>query len=162
MAVVSIPSLMSVLMPAYGDVRVLIVGGTVTEAQPVNYVKSPEFSAKTMQLKILLRLWANQQINATIEIARIIGYYIGQSGKAGESREIGVFGMHPEKFMNRTVWDFHREYAKTLYVSLEPMPPGQLGRTPLFLRIEIYLEAPNHYSNPTFRMYWEITVFDVY
>ena len=160
--VVLIPSLTAALVPAYGEARVLTVGGTVTEAEPVNYIRSPEFLARSRQLKIVLRLWANQQIYATIEIARILGYYVGQRTRDGEPSEVVLFGMHPEKVMNRTTWDFHAQYAKTLYVSIESMPSGQLGRASLFLRIEIFLEAPNHYSNPTFIVYWEITVFDVY
>jgi hypothetical protein len=37
-----------------------------------------------------------------------------------------------------------------------------LGKAPLGLEIEIFLEAPNFSSNPTFLVYWEITVYDVY
>jgi hypothetical protein len=47
-------------------------------------MRSPEFFAKGKLLKIVLRLWANQQTDATIEIARILGYYIDQGARAGE------------------------------------------------------------------------------
>ena len=159
--IVLIPFLIVTQISPHTEVCVLTTRGTVTEAQPVNYMRSPEFFAKGKLLKIVLRLWANQQIDATIEIARILGYYIDQGARAGEQQEVGIFGIYPEKVMNRTTWDFHREYTKTFYTSLERVPSGASDGASLILKIEIFLEGPNYSSNPTFRVYWEITVFDV-
>lgn len=159
--VLVIPIVNVVWIPAYHEAHLLTVRGTVTEAEPVAYIRSEQFRANGNTLKLVLRLWANQQIDATIEIARIVGYY-AQPGRQGETGEVRVFGMYPEKFMNRTQWDFHREYATARYVSLERVPANLLGKVLLGLEIEIFLEAPNYSSNPTFLVYWEITVYDVY
>ena len=159
--VILIPVLLVAWVPAYNEVRLLTVSGTLTEARPVNYVHSERFVPKGGQLKIVLALRANQQIAATIEVARITGYYV-RSSRQGENSEVRIFGLYPEKVMNRTEWDFHHEYSRTLYTSLRGVPSGMLGKVPLGLEIEIFLEAPNFSSNPTFLVYWEITVYDVY
>ena len=159
--VILIPVLLVAWVPACQEVRLLTVSGTLTEARPVNYVHSEQFVPKAGRLKIVLALRANQQISATIEIARIIGYYM-RTPRPNSYSEVRIFGIYPEKFMNRTQWDFHREYSKTLYVSLERVPAGMLGKVPMGLEIELFLEAPNFSSNPTFLVYWEITVYDVY
>jgi len=159
--VMLIPVLLVVWVPAYNEVRLLTVSGTLTEARPVNYVHSERFVPKGGQLKIVLLLRANQQIVATIEVARITGYYV-HSSRQGENSEVRIFGLYPEKVMNRTQWDFHQEYSKTLYTSLRGVPSEMLGKVPMGLEIEIFLEAPNFSSNPTFLVYWEITVYDVY
>ena len=161
LAVILIPVLLVMWVPAYHEVHLLTVSGTLTEARPVNYIRSEQFVPRGGQLKIMFTLRANQQIVATIEIARIIGYS-SRPLRGGENREARIFGMFPEKVMNRTQWDFHHEYSKTLYVSLRGVPSGMLGKVPLGLEIEIFLEAPNFSSNPTFLVYWEITVYDVY
>jgi len=148
-------------IPAYREVRLLTVSGTLTEREPVNYAHSKEFLAKGSHLRIVLRLWANQQIVGTIEVARIMGYFVKQSSRVGAS-EVRIFGAYPEKVMNRTLWDFHREYSKTIYIPLSVMPAYFRGKAPLGLEIEIFLEAPNFSSNPTFLVFWEITVYDVY
>jgi hypothetical protein len=159
--VVLIPVLVVAGIPAYREAHLLTMGGTLTEKAPVNYVHSEEFVAKGSHLKIVLRLRANQQIVGTIEVARIIGYFVKQSPR-GEASEVRIFGAYPEKAMNRTLWDFHREYSKTFYVSVSDVPAGFRGKTPLGLEIEMFLEAPNFFSNPTFLVFWEITVYDVY
>lgn len=159
--VILIPVLLMVWVPAYNEARLLTVSGTLTEARPVNYVRSERFVPKGGQLKIVLTLRANQQIAATIEVARIIGYYVS-SPRQDENSEVRIFGMYPERVMNRTQWDFHHEYSRTLYVSLRGVPSDMLGKAPLGLEIEIFLEAPNFSSNPTFLAYWEITVYDIY
>jgi hypothetical protein len=159
--VILIPVLLVAWVPAYNEVRLLTVSGTLTEARPVNYVHSERFVPKGGQLKIVLALRANQQIAATIEVARITGYYV-RSSRQGENSEVRIFGLYPEKVMNRTQWDFHHEYSKTLYTSLKGVPNEMLGKVPLGLEIEIFLEAPNFSFNPTFLVYWEITVYDVY
>lgn len=161
LVVILIPVLLVAWVPSYNEVRLLTVSGTLTEARPVNYVHSERFVPKGGQLKIVLTLRANQQIVATIEVARITGYYV-HSARQDENSEVRIFGLYPEKVMNRTQWDFHHEYSKTLYVSLKGVPSGMLGKVPLGLEIEIFLEAPNFSSNPTFLVYWEITVYDVY
>ena len=159
--VILIPILLVVWIPAYREEHLLTVNGTLTEANPVNYIHSERFVAKGSQLKIVLTLRANQQIVATIEVARIVGYYAGQS-RQGETSVVRIFGAYPEKVMNRTQWDFHHEYNRRLYVSLRRVPADLLGKVPLGLEIEIFLEAPNFSSNPTFLVSWEITVYDVY
>jgi len=159
--VILIPVLLVTLVPAYQEVRLLTVSGTLTEAKPVNYIHSEQFVPKASRLKIVLTLRANQQISATIEVARIIGYYV-RAPRQSTYSEVRIFGMYPEKVMNRTQWDFHHEYSKTLYTSLERVPAGMLGKVPMGLEIELFLEAPNFSSNPTFLVYWEITVYDVY
>lgn len=159
--VILIPVLLVAWVPAYNEVPLLTVSGTLTEARPVNYVHSERFIPKGGRLKIVLTLRANQQIAATIEVARITGYYVRSARQDGNS-EVRIFGLYPEKVMNRTQWDFHQEYSKTLYVSLKGVPSGMLGKVPLGLEIEIFLEGPNFSSNPTFLVYWEITVYDVY
>jgi hypothetical protein len=140
--------------------HLLTVNGTLIEGAPVNYLRSEQFVPKTNQLKIILTLRANQPINATIEVARIVGYMIIESRE--EPSETRIFGLYPETLMNRTTWDFHKEYSKTKYVPLYSIPAEQLGRTPVGLEIEIFLEGPNHASNPTFFVLWDVTVYDVY
>ena len=159
--VILIPVLLVMWVPAYHEVHLLTASGTLTEAKPINYVHSERFVPKGGKLKIVLTLRANQQIAATIEVARIIGYYARPARQDGSS-EVRIFGMYPEKVMNRTQWDFHHEYSKTFYASLKRVPASMLGKVPLGLEIEIFLEAPNFSSNPTFLVYWEITVYDVY
>ena len=148
------------LTEASREERLLTVNGTLIEGAPVDYLRSEQFLPKTNQLKIVLTLHANQQINATIEVARIVGYMIFESNEG--PRETRIFGLYPETIMNRTTWDFHKEYSKTKYVPLNSIPVDQLGRTPVGLEIEIFLEGPNHASNPTFLVFWEVTVYDVY
>jgi hypothetical protein len=140
--------------------HLLTVNGTLIEGAPINYLRSEQFVPKTNQLKIVLKLRANQQINATIEVARIVGYMIFETREG--PRETRIFGLYPETIMNRTTWDFHKEYSKTKYVPLYSIPAEQLGRTPVGLEVEIFLEGPNHASNPTFLVFWEVTVYDVY
>lgn len=159
--VILIPILLVASVPACNEAHLLTVSGTLTEAKPINYIHSEQFVPKGGQLKIVLTLHANQQIAATIEVARITGYYV-RSPRQDENSEVRIFGLYPEKVMNRTQWDFHHEYSKTLYVSLKGKPSDMLGKAPLGLEIEIFLEAPNFSSNPTFLMYWEITVYDVH
>ena len=159
--VILIPVLLVTWVPAHNEVRLLTVSGTLTEARPVNYIHSERFVPKGGQLKIVLALRANQQIVATIEVARIIGYYV-RSPRQDENSEVRIFGLYPEKVMNRTQWDFHHEYSKTLYTSLRGVPSDMLGKVPMGLEIEIFLEGPNFSSNPTFLVYWEITVYDIY
>jgi len=159
--VILIPVLLVAWVPAYNETRLLTVSGTLTEARPVNYVHSERFIPKGGQLKIVLTLRANQQIAATIEVARITGYYV-RSPRQDVNSEVRIFGLYPEKMMNRTQWDFHHEYSKTLYTSLRGVPSDMLGKVPMGLEIEIFLEAPNFSSNPTFLVYWEITVYDIY
>ena len=148
-------------IPAYREALLLTVSGTLTEAKPINYVRSQQFLPKGNQLKIVLRMRANQQIDATIEVARIIGYFATPK-RLGETSEVRIFGMYPEKAVNRTEWDFHNDYSKTIYTSLERVPAYLLGKAQMGLVIEIFLEGPNFSSNPTFLVYWEITVYDVY
>lgn len=136
--------------------HLLTVNGTLAEGSPVNYLRSEQFIPKTNQLKIVLTLRANQPINATIEVARIVGYMIF------EDRETRIFGLYPETIMNRTSWDFDKDYSKTKYVPLYSIPADRLGRTPVGLEIEIFLEGPNHASNPTFLVFWDVTVYNVY
>jgi hypothetical protein len=159
--VILIPILLVVWVPAYNEVHLLTVSGTLTEARPVNYIRSEQFVPRGGQLKIMFTLRANQQIVATIEVARIIGYS-ARPLRWDENREARIFGMFPEKVMNRMQWDFHHEYSKTLYASLRGVPSDMLGKVPMGLEIEIFLEAPNFSSNPTFLVYWEITVYDIY
>jgi hypothetical protein len=140
--------------------RLLTVNGTLIEGAPVDYLRSEQFVPKTHQLKIVLTLRANQPINATIEVARIVGYMIVEDREG--PREARIFGLYPETVMNRTTWDFHKEYSKTKYVPLYSIPAEQLGRTPVGLEIEIFLEGPNHASNPTFLVFWDVTVYNVY
>jgi hypothetical protein len=149
-------------MPAYKETHLLTVSGTVNEAKPLRYVHTQEFIAKGSALKIVLTLGANQQIDATIEIARIVGYYVEPSRRDAGAHDVRIFGLYPQTVMNRTTWDFHRDYAKTIYASLERVPADLSGRVPLGLEIELFLEGPNFSSNPTFLLYWEIVVFDVY
>jgi hypothetical protein len=148
-------------LPAVRELRLLTVSGTLTERDPVNYVRSGQFTPRGSHLKIGLRMWANQQILGTIEVARIMGYFVLKSGR-GEASEVRIFGTYPEEVMNRTQWDFHREYSKTFYASLNRVPVFFRGKVPLALEIEIFLEAPNFSSNPTFLVFWEITVYDIY
>jgi len=159
--VILIPILLVAWIPGYHEVHLLTVSGTLTEVKPVNYIRSERFIAKGSQLKIILTMRANQQTVATIEVARIVGYYAQQSRQGG-TNEVRIFGTYPEKVMNRTQWDFHQEYSKTLYVPLKRVPEDLRGKVPLGLEIEIFLEAPNFSSNPTFLVSWEITVYDVY
>ena len=147
--------------PAYREAQLLTVSGTVTEAKPINYLRSQQFVAKGNQLKLVLRMRANQQIDATIEVARIIGYYVNPRPLA-EKSEVRIFGMYPEKVMDRTQWDFCNDCSKALYTSLEHVPVDLLGKAQMGLEIEIFLEGPNFSSNPTFLVYWEIAVYDVY
>jgi hypothetical protein len=158
--VILIPVLLTMSIPTYREVRLLTVSGTLTEKEPVNYIHSERFTVKGIQLKTVLTLRANQQIVATIEVARIIGYYAHEFRH--ETNEVGMLGMYPEKVMNRTLWDFHHEYCKTIYASLKSVPADLRGKAPLGLIIEIFLEAPNFSSNPTFLVYWEITVYDIH
>lgn len=145
----------------YREEYLLTVTGTVTEGEPVNYLHSEHFYAKGKLLRLVLRLWANQRVHGTIEVVRIVGYFV-RPGRQGEASEVRIFGMYPQKVMNRTEWDFGSEYSRTLYASLEAVPTGMLGKVPVGLEIEIFLEAPNSSSNPTFLVYWEITVYGVY
>ena len=156
-----IPMITGTSIPLYQEEHLLTVSGTVTEAEPTNYLHSQHFYAKGKLLRLVLRLWANQRIHATIEVARIVGYFV-RAGHQGEPSEVRIFGMYPQEVMNRTEWDFHNEYSRTLYASLKGVPAGMLGKVPVGLEIEIFLEAPNSSSNPTFLVYWEITVYDVY
>ncbi len=146
--------------PRTREEHLLTVNGTLIEGVPINYLRSEQFVPKTNQLKIVLTLRANQQINATIEVARIVGYMIIEDREG--PRETRIFGLYPETIMNRTTWDFHEEYSKTKYVPLYSIPAEQLGRTRVGLEIEIFLEGPNHASNPTFLVFWDVTVYDVY
>jgi hypothetical protein len=159
--VLLIPMVTTAWIPTYREAHLLTVSGTLTEAKPVNYLRSQQFLAKGNQLKIVLRMRANQQIDATIEVARIIGYYLPPR-RLGETSEVRIFGMYPQKVMNRTQWDFRNDYSKTLYTSLEHVPVDLLGKAQMGLEIEIFLEGPNFSSNPTFLVYWEIAVYDVY
>jgi len=65
--------------------HLLTVNGTLIEGSPINYLRSEQFVPKTNQLKIVLKLRANQQINATIEVARIVGFMIFES-REGRAR----------------------------------------------------------------------------
>jgi len=158
--VILIPMLLAASISTYLEVRLLTISGTLTEKEPVNYINSRQFTAKGNQLKTVLTLRANQQMVATIEVARIFGYYVHEFRH--ETSEVGMSGMFPEKVMNRTIWDFHHEYRKTIYASLKSVPADLRGKAQLGLVIEIFLEAPNFSSNPTFLVYWEITVYDIY
>ena len=159
--VLLIPMLTTASIPTYREALLLTVSGTLTEAKPINHVRSQQFLPKGNQLKIFLRMWANQQIDATIEVARIIGYFTPPR-RLGETSEVRIFGLYPEKAVNRTEWNFHNEYGKTIYASLDRVPAHLLGKTQMGLELEIFLEGPNYSSNPTFLVHWEITVYDVY
>ena len=148
------------LTEAHREVHLFKVNGTLAQGAPVNYLRSDQFIPKTNQLKIVLTLRANQQINATIEVVRIIGYCVYET-REGPS-ETRIFGVYPETFMNRTHWDFHRDFSKTEYVPLYSLSPEEIGRTPLGLEIQIFLEGPNYGSNPTFLVFWQVDVYDVY
>ncbi len=143
------------------DKPLLIMYGTVSDAQPVSYMRSREFIAKGKEIKIVFRLWANQEINATIEVARIAGYCV-QQDRFGEIRTMRVFGGYPNKIMNHTRWDFRNELSMTLSGSLESVPANLEGRTPMLLEVEIFVEDPRSSANPTFAINWEITVYDTY
>jgi hypothetical protein len=69
------------LIEARREERLLTANGTLVEGAPVDYLPSEQFVPKTSQANIVLRLRANQQIVATIEVARIVGYMVYQSNE---------------------------------------------------------------------------------
>jgi len=137
------------------------MSGTVSDAQPVSYIRSREFVARGKEVKIVFRMWANQEINATIEVARIAGYYVEQD-RFGQIHTMRVFGGYPNKIMNHTRWDFRNELSMTLSGSLESVPASLQRRTTMLLEVEIFVENPRSSANPTFAINWEITVYDTY
>jgi len=157
LTVIVIPVLLVAWVPAYREEHLVTVTGKLSQASPVDYIRSKQFVTKAHQLKIVLTMRANQQIIATIEVARIIGFYI-----RGGTGFVRIFGLYPEMFINRTQWNFHYDYTRTSFVSLEKVPAKLLGRVPLGLEIEIFLEAPAFGTNPTFLIFWEITVYGAY
>ena len=141
------------------DEPLLTMSGKVSDAQPVSYIRSEEFVAKGKEVRIVFRIWANQEINATIEVVRIAGYCVNRD-RFGETHSKRVFGGYPNTILNHTTWDSSNEYSAILYGSLESVPASLQGRTPMFLEVEIFVESPRSSHNPTFLINWEIVVYD--
>jgi len=141
-------------------VHLLTMNGTVRNAYPVSYLRSPEFFASGNQLKIVLRMSANQQIESAIEIVRVVGHYTTQPQR-GEKSDVRIFGLYPCSLVAHKKWDFRNEYINTVYASLGVIPSHLTGNVPLGLEVEIFIEGPSFSSNPEFLVYWQIEVYDM-